>query len=946
MKKAKFLLLSGLILLSACSEETDIPSKIPENTTETPSTADNSLETVRRGVVKVKVKERVNSRYCAGPGESLSMTRASDPIIETLSSIGATSMTRSFPADGNMDKSLEYRGMNRWYTVRFDISRDVDEVIEELRENPDFEYVQKVYNIRPLGHHVPEVCISHPMESNKEASPFDDPGIDRQWHYNNDGSIFENVESHEAGREYDIRLFDAWKKETGRPDVIVGVVDGGIYWQHEDINANMWINEKEIPGDGIDNDGNGYVDDIYGWNTCRNNGDIYPDEALNPITGKVIPQGHGTHVSGTIAAVNNNGKGVCGVAGGNGDADSGVRLMSCMIFGHASSDPAKNDEGDPAVAIYYAAKNGAVIINNSWGFTFNPMKPDDYPKETPQDIKDAIDYFIKHAGCDKDGNQRADSPMKGGVVIFAAGNDNKEFLALPSAEENVIAVSSIGPDYTRASYSNYGTWCDIAAPGGEFDIDGDRGQVYSTLPDNRYGYMAGTSMACPHVTGVAALICSKFGGQGFTNEDLKQRLLTSINDQDIDQMSKGNGYVGYEGKLGTGYLDAEVALAEDKGIAPGQVGEIKAAPAVVYVDLEWTAVADEDDARASQYEIKLTSDKDEKSKTVWGRKAGQRMQARIDGLWYGTTYKVEITAADRWGNKAPAGTSEFTTGENQAPIITGMPEEIIRVNENLSKTFTINVSDPEQQDMTSRLEGLKEGVTMSPIDEEGNITIKVEKATDNGTYTSTIVIADNFGFETKKEFTIEVYQYKKPEYIGGEDSLNQFVVLEDKMKEIDLSTLFSYDPEFLAQSSFTVRSSDTRVATVRMRDKTNLAIMARRAGHSKFTITVNDGNEGGVTTQEIDIYVVEKEKVEDGSPVLMMKQIDNNNIQVVMNPQTEKATLSLRTAAGTKIWDEAYKKTTGTKYIVNIQLTDYAPGTYRLMIDTDRGTVEKLFVKL
>lgn len=946
MRKTKYLLLSGLITLCACSDETNIPSQIPENTTEIPSKADNTIETVRRGVVKVKVKESVNSRYCASPRESITMTRASSPIKESLTAISATKMTRSFPADEKTSESLEYRGMNRWYTIHFDISRDVDEVIEELRENPDFEYVQKVYNIRPLGHYVPEVCVSHPMVSNKEASPFDDPKIDRQWHYNNDGSIFENVEGHKAGREYDIRLFDAWKKETGRPDVIVGVVDGGIYWQHEDIKANMWVNEKEIPGDNIDNDGNGYVDDIYGWNTCRNNGDIYPDEALNPITGQVMPQGHGTHVSGTIAAVNNNGKGVCGVAGGDGSADSGVRLMSCMIFGHASSDPAKNDNGDPAAALMYAAKNGAVITNNSWGFSLNPMKPGDYPTETPKDIKDAIAYFIKFAGCDDQGNQLPESPMKGGVVIFAAGNDGKEYLALPSADDNVIAVSSIGPDYTKASYSNYGTWCDIAAPGGEFDIDGDRGQIYSTLPDNRYGYMAGTSMACPHTTGVAALICSKFGGQGFTNEELKQRLLTSINDQDIDEMSKKNDYARFDGKLGTGYLDAEVALAEDNGIAPEKVGEIKAVPAVVYVDLEWTAVADEDDARASQYEIKLSSSKDEKNKTVWGRKAGQRIKTRLEGLKYSTTYKVEITAVDRWGNKGPAGTSEFTTGENLAPVITGMPEETIRVNENLSKTFTINVSDPEQQTMTSRLEGQTKGVTMSPIDEEGNITIKVEKATDNGTYKSTIVIADNFGFETRKDFTIEAYQYKKPEYIGGESALSQFVNIEDKKKEIELSSLFNYDPEFLAQSSFTVRSSDTRVATVRMHNKTLLAIMARRAGHSKFTITVNDGNEGGVTTQDIDIYVVEKEKMENGSPVLMMKQIDNNHIQVVMNPETEKATLSLRTAAGTKIWNDDYKKATDTKYLVDIQLADYAPGTYRLVIDTDMGTTEKLFVKL
>ena len=182
---------------------------------------------------------------------------------------------------------------------------------------------------------------------------------------------------------------------------------------------------------------------------------------------------HGTHVAGTIAAVNNNGLGVCGIAGGDNINDiAGVRIMSCQIF-------EDDRQASGASAIKWSCDNGAIISQNSWGY--------DDIDYLPASDKAAIDYFIKYAGLDENGNQVA--PMQGGIVIFAAGNENKNFSS-PSSYSEVIAVTSISGGFERAYYSNFGDWTDIIAPGGDYK-KGNAMQVYSTLINNQYGYMQG-----------------------------------------------------------------------------------------------------------------------------------------------------------------------------------------------------------------------------------------------------------------------------------------------------------------------------------------------------------------------------------------------------------------------------------------------------------------------
>ena len=276
-------------------------------------------------------------------------------------------------------------------------------------------------------------------------------------------------------------------------------MDEGVKYTHPDLAANMWVNPGEVAGNGIDDDGNGYVDDVHGYNFVDN----------GPVTwGKAGDSGHGTHCAGTIAAVNNNGKGVAGVAGGSGKND-GCRIMSCQIF----SGDRGGDVGSSVRAIKYAADMGASIISCSFGYTSAFASDNAYIKSQGSAEIDAIHYFE---------SSQNNTVLNGNIAVFAAGNDSHPYAHYPGAFHDIISVTAFGPDYLPAEYTNYGPGCNISAPGGESKLPPFttyRALVLSTVPsevkayyDERlaktgfdYGYMQGTSMACPHVSGVVAL---------------------------------------------------------------------------------------------------------------------------------------------------------------------------------------------------------------------------------------------------------------------------------------------------------------------------------------------------------------------------------------------------------------------------------------------------------
>ncbi len=504
-------------------------------------------------------------------------------------------------------------------------------------------------------------------------SPFNDPELSRQWHYNNDGSIEGSV----AGA--DINLFKAWREiGAGRPEVVVAVIDGGIQYDHPDLAANMWTNEAEMNGTpGVDDDGNGYVDDIYGWN-------YYTD------SGTITQHFHGTHVAGTVAAVNNNGIGVCGVAGGTGVGD-GVRLMSCQNY---DTDANGQEVGSVTEESFiYAADNGAVIAQCSWGY--NGI-------ETPLSMQRAIQYFIREAGTDENGVQTG--PMKGGVVCFSAGNSSYSHVGNPGDMEEVVGVTAMGPDYKKAGYSNYGSAADLFAPGGASSANPeDPKQVYSTYINGGYAYLWGTSMACPHVSGVAALIVSYYGVDtpGFTAERCREILLRSF--RPVGEYVAGEPYA--DG-LGAGLVDASLILLENPGIKPGSVEELTLTPLPDGMAIAAAMPADGNGDAVSKIRLGYAPVNGDGTTGEWREETFPNIQP-AGGIFTTElqlaaeeTYRVRMSVEDRYGNVSDEVTDEATTlpHVNVAPSYRGIETQLFTsTGKGFSKTVALDsyFSDPD-----------------------------------------------------------------------------------------------------------------------------------------------------------------------------------------------------------------------------------------------------------
>jgi subtilisin family serine protease len=333
--------------------------------------------------------------------------------------------------------------LDRIYKIQFDLKPDqpINEVLNNYRISPDVEYAE------------PDQITSIHLTPNDTLYPL-------QWPLNNTGQDYPT-----AGRyklppgipDSDIDAPEAWDIITNAPNVIVAVVDTGIDYNHRDIDDNLWINLPELNGtEGIDDDDNGYTDDVYGYDFFNNDPDPNDDH------------GHGTHCSGIIAAETDNSFDIAGVCWT-------AKIMSVKAF---------NDEGggynsDAIQAIYYAVQNGAHVISNSWG-----------SNAPSQALEEVIDY----------------AHSMGKMVIFSAGNGHTDEPAYPAAYEHTFAVAATDSNDDRARFSNYGDWVDIAAPG--LDILSLRAYgTYLGVPYDQYSTIAsGTSMACPHVSGACAML--------------------------------------------------------------------------------------------------------------------------------------------------------------------------------------------------------------------------------------------------------------------------------------------------------------------------------------------------------------------------------------------------------------------------------------------------------
>ena len=555
--KLFILALAGIFAVSCATDNVD---QVGSTSAETAAIKKfvNTPEMAVNGELIIYVNESAAKQLESAEMATRSGITALDAVAVEL---GAEQLKPVFNLKVNAERKREM-GMHRWYTMTFSEEADLEVAAKALASLDIVERVQFSTRVEAPKLEGVEVDPSTVALTRSSKLPYDDPMLKDQWHYNNDGSV--DFPGAKAGA--DINLFDAWELTAGRPDVVVAVVDEGVYYEHPDLKPNMRANEAELNGqEGVDDDGNGYVDDVYGYNFV-NGGRITWTRSGD--------SGHATHVAGTVAAVNNNGIGVSGVAGGTGNGD-GVRMISCQIISGGTAAGVSAT----AAAVEYAADNGACILQNSWGFGAGQISNDQGFENGSTSVEaQAFLYFM----------QTKNHPnLEGGIVIFAAGNDGKAVAGYPAAWNKLIAVSAIAPDGLPTYYTCYDRGCNVSAPGGEyFKRNGstvESGCVLSTFLNNKYFYSQGTSMACPHVSGIAALAISYAADNGIvlTLPELKDIIVSSVSTFEEFSGQKAS-YVGgymnlssYNNKMGTGYIDAYRVLMAVRGTVciPLPVGE-------------------------------------------------------------------------------------------------------------------------------------------------------------------------------------------------------------------------------------------------------------------------------------------------------------------------------------------------------------------------------------
>jgi subtilisin family serine protease/glutamine cyclotransferase len=468
-----------------------------------------------------------------------------------------------------------------------------------------------------------------------------DPDFELLWGMHNTGQTGGTVDA-------DIDAVDAWNIGIG-DSIIIGVIDTGLDTAHVDLQNNIWTNPGEIPYNGVDDDSNGYVDDVYGWDFINWDNDPSDDN------------GHGTHCSGTIAAAGNNAIGVAGVCWS-------AKIMALKFLG-------SNGEGtteDAVLAVEYATQMGARLTSNSWG-----------GGGYSQALKDAIDS----------------SAVQGMLFVASAGNawNNNDLYPFYPSSYDLDNIISVGATDHYDSLANESTWgsnygltsVDLAAPGVN---------IYSTTPGNGYGYKSGTSMAAPHVSGTVALLWSEH--PDLTYLQVKNRIMSKV-DTLPNLMDKC---------VTSGRLNTFMTLAEPDSIPPYLISDLAVINTeATRITLSWTATGDDlSTGRASYYDVRysfspIDIDNFNSAYEAFGepnpQPAGSTETFVVIDLNFDTTYYFAIKAYDEWNN--PSGVSNSPWGRTLGPpeieITPVSLSDSLYINGN--STQALNVSNLEQGEL-------------------------------------------------------------------------------------------------------------------------------------------------------------------------------------------------------------------------------------------------------
>jgi subtilisin family serine protease len=384
-------------------------------------------------------------------------------------------------------------GFHRVYEIEIPADQDVIAAVKQYAALPEVEYAEPVYkkalheptDVGPAVYDNNTPTQGELPSKGSKWSPNDTFLSPNQWHYYNYG---QTIGTSVGVTGCDSRAISAWDIEKGNPNFVTAIIDQGVDFDHPDIAANMWSGR--------------------GWNFTNNSATIVPGD-------------HGAHVAGVVSGVTNNGIGIAGLAGGDGTANTGSKVMTCQVFGSTN--------GGFDTAMIWAADQGASISQNSWGYTSTGAYE--------QSVLDAIDYFNANGGG---------TGLIGGITIFASGNDNLlDQARYPGYYSGAMAVAGHDNKGDRYTSSNTGDYIEITAPAVN---------VYSCNSSGGYMLMTGTSMACPHVSGAAAMIVANTEGV-LTAPELRFILSEAVWDVYATETNPT-----YAGKLGKGALDASAAL--------------------------------------------------------------------------------------------------------------------------------------------------------------------------------------------------------------------------------------------------------------------------------------------------------------------------------------------------------------------------------------------------